>query len=883
MNKTIKNLHFTTFYTLLFLVGNLHSIAQDNVTSLTTLSDEQMIELLETRREQVRLRAYYCAADSKFPGQYSHAKWSCNQGDLPIFAGINCLAAKIIADKKSYSYCQDMANSQSKNGKFWRGESNIDVLNISPATFSKDQAFGVLSFAVGSFFFQNPPLAIRDTITNSLFNWMNFIETEQKGKFLCEKRQPFGNPCDIFQGKGFPDIMHRVLSTTKALEKGNSDWTLIKKLNKKESKFNWNKFRRELLITPSGFQTHLKSLNVLLHRSIDKALGENNLPDDTYYKIARRFFKRDERNPWHYLMFKGVDPILFERVLKDYCPAELPARFEQSIEPGGSGYSWQDKKNRTGWEAGDGHDCIFLINMMLADLNGLSPLEFERKDDSDCLSGSNNFLGTFSSQNVCEHRKDLSLTQCEKKGGNAYYLLDSKFLTREEIIASTNSNTNWSKTSFEQQFCLISQKGFYAAHSLKSICPLTRKFIAFWDWENFKPYSPSTNETYAQENFSPVMTPICSAIIDKKMNHYRCDRKVGNFVWSNDVGEKFCMVNKSTFMVKKPLSAMDCPVLTSKIGIKQGWGFPICKSIFMRKITLEDCLSSTDFPPENGYCLFPKKGHFKGRKISFQTEDVEPPSSLPIFETKVVDWVIENSHDRVSIATLDDEVWNVEGTLSWFTQSDRANDKFVVKFLYRSRTESEWEEILVPVSDRTIDVEFDRKLHHPAIDQENFKGQYQLHYEIDIPYRGPETQVKFEIYLEKFDQNNEAKLVLSSEHDLLTRGQEIFNKISLYPNPISSQNLSTLNLALVPGVLTVDQQNAFALKLHMQLLSTSGQILADWTADDFDLANPSDLNVGASLFTKLSDSLPIGHYFFRVQVYLDGVYAQDYMTSIQVF
>ncbi|MDH4468121.1 MAG: hypothetical protein QE271_08685 [Bacteriovoracaceae bacterium] len=871
-----------SFFLLSFALPNSLLHAQDSVINFSTITKAQMTTLLEARREEVRSRAYYCRPDTNFAGQFSHARWNCEQADLPIFAGINCLAARIVQDVKGYQYCRDVVLSQGPTGQFWRGQSNIGDNNVSPAAFSKDQALGVLSYAVGNYFYQNPSTTTKNAVTKNMVDWMTYIENNQGGKYLCDKRQMFGNPCDIFQGKGFPDVMYRVFRNTGATGKVDSQWKLVEKLANKEGKFNWNKFRRELLITPSGFQTHLKTINVLIHRSLDKLSSDKDLSDETYRKIARRLFKRDERNPWHYLMYKGVDPILFEKVWKDYCPATLPEGFEVTNGRGGSGYAWQDKKNRRGWENGDGHDCLFLLNMMIADLKGISPLSFESESKRECSESSHHYLGTFSTQNVCEERKDLSMAQCENRGGNLYYLVDQKFLSREEIVASASSD--WSRSSFENQYCLIHDKNYYIAHSLKSICPMMRKFEAFWDWENARPYSPTTLNADSSENFSPNLTPICSSIMDKKISHFRCHRRNGSFIYNDENGNRFCIFDKGSFLVKKSLHFMDCPLFHKKVGYKQGWGFPVCKSTFMRKISLSDCTKSTDFAPENGYCLFEKHGYFKGREISYKTEDY-PVDTKPAYQTKVVDWFVDETQRKVSKSTLNDDTWSVQGNLSWYTLTDRAKDHFYIRFFYRSKTEANWEELdQATLEERTVEVEYNRGLNLPAAENKDFKGIYQYPYELDVPYSGPETQIKFEVYLEEFDREGQAKLVLSYEQSLLSRGQELFQSALVYPNPSAINNVSMLKLNLAPGIWTEEQQKSHSLEIQFQVLSVGGQILFETRKQEFLFANPLTIDIGELIFSGASSpSLNSGQYFLRSIMFLDGVYAQDYMTGFQLF
>ncbi len=240
----------------------------------------------------------------------------CDQGDMALFSGLNCLSGE--KDR-----CEDVRLAQDETGRWWRSPLLINGKRNN--SFSRDMSLGVLSYLVVS----------KDKAAAK--KWLNWIETNNK-KPGCLCDDDTDGRCDITLGL----------------------WGLLgevwKHLGlKTNAKMNFGmKIDEGILLGTSflgfsGLDLHLLGVDILLRQ-------KTNTFTSSLQKASNVIRKREPQNPFFEYLSRGPTERAAKLTLK-YCLPDKPSWTRE--------WTWQRFFSKKVWKKQMGHDCIFLINLLL--------------------------------------------------------------------------------------------------------------------------------------------------------------------------------------------------------------------------------------------------------------------------------------------------------------------------------------------------------------------------------------------------------------------------------------------------------------------------------------------------------------------------------------
>lgn len=324
----------------LFLVLNSVAFAGEDLTQIRNA-------LLE-RREEVKAWALECA-----DGSYSEKIGECHQWDVTLFAGLGCLAATLADDQETIAKrCGDVKNAQGVDGRWWRGPTKVDKEHEN--SFSRDMARGVHAYFIARAIVSQDPNEVAE-IKKSALEWLEWIGTDEAGNKLC--REFTQNRCNITIGA--KNLFYEVYSALGIMPKDGSK--IIKKINR--SKWYLKTiFLLETKLSQKGFPRHLKASSVLFYRLLNKEKKDKRLTK-ILDKTAKWLYKKDENNLLMDFLANGMSVKLGQEVLKR-CPAMLPRADILSRD-----FQWQRTWNDEIQNYSDGHDCVYLLNLMIAKID----------------------------------------------------------------------------------------------------------------------------------------------------------------------------------------------------------------------------------------------------------------------------------------------------------------------------------------------------------------------------------------------------------------------------------------------------------------------------------------------------------------------------------
>lgn len=349
---------------------------------------QEMLDALVRRREAIRMWALTCGP-GPYEGQYSLYDHVCWQGDMTCYSGVACLAARLAGDTDTAdARCGDVAKAQEPGGRWCRGPmfvgQNYAANDPSANDFSRDQTRGVFAYLLADGYVSKDP-AKYATAVEAAEKWLYWIASNDERICLEDSRT-----CELTVG--VHNMFYNVYRHLGVLPPRNAG-PLARKFYDSRWYYRWG-FLAETRLMPideidcelldkkgKWYPRHLKALSCLLYRVMNcdfpdrdswlagRSSGRPRIRSrraaSVFGKAARRIWARDRTNPFYRLLYEGVTVDLVQKVLDVYTNPEKPVLVNQLND-----WAWQRHTSEQAWERSDGHDAIFLINMILAKAMG---------------------------------------------------------------------------------------------------------------------------------------------------------------------------------------------------------------------------------------------------------------------------------------------------------------------------------------------------------------------------------------------------------------------------------------------------------------------------------------------------------------------------------
>ena len=848
---------------------------------------EQTIAQIDQRVGEILPRAYVCPASSPFAGQYSHSPNKCGQGDIILFSGIGCLVARI-SGNESYANdrCRDVFLGQRPSGQWVRGQSRVE----EGSHFSRDMGIGVLSAMIANFHFTEDQ-NLKNQAVEAAKKWINFINTQEEGKYMCYTRG-IGNACNIVQGSGFASMMYRTFRSIGAIDDSNRESKLIKKIRRIFKNFHPRKLRRELSFQfHDGYQVQLKSIDLFFHAVMDTLdIDDPVLDNKNYRKLAKKLFKKSEVNPWYQFLYFGVSEDLLSSVFNHYCPIKLPDfPFSVLDHYGDSGYAWQSKRVNIAWENGDGHDCIYLLEVIKAYLQKNLILPIDESLETKC-PGRQKKKGRYQGLMVCEKKKSLaSLAKCRNNSGVIRYKKDGTYVELAEVVnVQGTEGVDLSKVMGQDAYCLRRKPGFYQSYKIQRWCPWPSNFIGLYNTEK-ESSDYTSNGSISPESLFPLM-PVCSAVFPKKISSKKCLSKTHRKPLREGGSKQYthCLVNRGTYFTKKKIGRK-CPLTMKYVGRKQAWEWPLCRPLFAKSKTKEQCEADSEAMNdiEFGYCLYAKKGYFRalpiGEKPRIEADETVYGSENTTYKTEIQRYTAVNKtlfrefSDNSSVDSNYPLKLSLEGSYSFRTKSDRAGDLFVTRIFKKSEN-GEQEIFQDPnLQSRIIEdipVIYNRlEGQYVETSQVLFEGYYETQYATEILIEDPTVELIFKTYLVTNNGQN-TRLAFTHREKLVSRNLPIL-KDAGSPFPVPFRNFNDLSVPLsIEPTVDIGLNNNTLYQVQILIRTMDGKQLAQSPVIPLNVYNQTLTNIIPNI------SAPAGNYVLTVQLMSGTAYMRDVKSFI---
>jgi hypothetical protein len=351
--KQLKNI------TLIFMAIFLSTFAQGDKKT----KQQDQIETLENRREQIKAWASLCEyGDHR--GEFSAQFGKCGQGDLMLFGGISGFSGHFSEDFSwANARLDEQKNSQGQDGRWWRGpqKKDIEVEN----SFSRDQTFGLmLYFVIGLNKFENEKNIELKSIIYKKYQdqfslWVDWIETVGNGRVCLKGDQR----CEL---NGFlASQIYRIGDRYHIWTKKRQNYQFYKKVKFYYQVYGIDLLIGETLLTPIDYQMLLKMIVFI----IESYLGD--YPQDKLNQISWIIAKKDKEHLLYQYLYSGPTDRVIQRTF-ERCTAQrwpVAARTVEHLNADGD-IQWKRRFESRDWEIENGHGCIFLINLLIADLKG---------------------------------------------------------------------------------------------------------------------------------------------------------------------------------------------------------------------------------------------------------------------------------------------------------------------------------------------------------------------------------------------------------------------------------------------------------------------------------------------------------------------------------
>jgi hypothetical protein len=243
----------------------------------------------------------------------------------------------------------------------WAG---VDYAPWAPeaSDFSRDQSRGVAAYLIAKVYVSEE-LADNAEAKERGERWMNWVTTN--GDVMCLEdegscRFRIGNTNLLYNALRHADALPPASTSDLVKSMYRSEWYLMKGFNAEVSLFSWI----DPTFRDKWYPLHIKASSILMYRVMnikpDGAVRNRHIAR-RLGKAARTLHRMDLDNPLYDFLRNGNRPHLVSEVLEK-CPAE-----KNDGKWGGlHDWAWQRHTSEKAWERSDGHDAIYLINLMLA-------------------------------------------------------------------------------------------------------------------------------------------------------------------------------------------------------------------------------------------------------------------------------------------------------------------------------------------------------------------------------------------------------------------------------------------------------------------------------------------------------------------------------------
>lgn len=337
-------------------------------TSVMAQLSSDLRNALIQRREHVKTWALLCGP-GPYEGQYSIYDNMCWQGDMVCYAGLSCLAAELAEDyETSDARANDVFASQESSGRWVRGPMFVGQdygagQAENPADFSRDQTRGVFATLVAKGYISQDS-AWNQRAQCAAAAWLSYIN--RSGNKICPEDS---RTCKLTTGtyNMFYNVYRHIGVPTK-------EYSLHRDFYASKWYYRWG-FLAETrtlcldeYLRDKWYPRHLKANTALLYRVMNMDIPgfakRNKHIARVLGKAVRRIYRGDPKNPLYRLLYEGVTSNLAEWVLDKY-PFDKPMPTDRPHD-----WSLQRHTSERAWERCDGHDQIYLINLILAKDSG---------------------------------------------------------------------------------------------------------------------------------------------------------------------------------------------------------------------------------------------------------------------------------------------------------------------------------------------------------------------------------------------------------------------------------------------------------------------------------------------------------------------------------
>ena len=347
-----------------FLLGALLLVLPSALVAADEIISDDLYASLVARREAIKEWAMLCPP-GPYEGQYSTMDGVCHQGDMVCFAGLSCLAARLAGDDEyADARADDVRRAQSSSGQWFRGPMWVDK-EYPGNDFSRDQTRGIFAYLLADGYVSQGPAKYARAVL-SAERWMQWVASNDDRICLDDSRT-----CELTVGTH--NMMYNTFRELGIIP--GPQLPIVRKLYRSRWYYGLPFLAEIRTLTldetfrDKWYPRHLKANTLLMYRVLNMDPMTHKKKSRhmarLWGKAARRIYKGDPMNPLYRLLYEGVTEDLVIGVLETFTHSTKPR-----VDLDYRDWGWQRHTEERAWERSDGHDQIYLINLILAKIGG---------------------------------------------------------------------------------------------------------------------------------------------------------------------------------------------------------------------------------------------------------------------------------------------------------------------------------------------------------------------------------------------------------------------------------------------------------------------------------------------------------------------------------